>query len=174
VLFIVWPFFGATSLFQRRFPYLFKLTPLRFHDHLTSLIFTNASLFIPYRIMHRKLQLCLASLLVSIAALPSAAIPNFLSRQKRAASKNFDTNPNGSSFLWVIQDTYAGSTFFEWVASGFKWENINSSNPSGFDFFTGDDPTQYVPPFIVLAMPVLITLLQWFSQLCHCRSSLAA
>jgi hypothetical protein len=63
--------------------------------------------------MHRKLQLCLASLLASISALPSAAIPNFFGQQKRAASKNFDTNPNGSSFLWVIQDTYAGSTFFE-------------------------------------------------------------
>lgn len=44
--------------------------------------------------------------------------------EKRQSSSAFDHNPNGSEFLWVLQDTYQGNTFFD------KW-----------DFFTGADPT---------------------------------
>ncbi|EIN13721.1 glycoside hydrolase family 16 protein [Punctularia strigosozonata HHB-11173 SS5] len=36
----------------------------------------------------------------------------------------YDVNRNGSTFLWVLEDTYEGSTFFD-----------------TFDFFTGEDPT---------------------------------
>ncbi|KAG1757546.1 glycoside hydrolase family 16 protein [Suillus lakei] len=38
-----------------------------------------------------------------------------------------ETAPNGSTILWVIQDTYEGSTFFD-----------------TFDFYTGPDPTNFV------------------------------
>jgi hypothetical protein len=34
---------------------------------------------------------------------------------KRQDSSNFETGANGSKFLWLIQDTYEGKTFFEWV-----------------------------------------------------------
>lgn len=32
---------------------------------------------------------------------------------KRSTFNVHDINPNGSTFLWVIEDTYAGKTFFE-------------------------------------------------------------
>jgi hypothetical protein len=31
--------------------------------------------------------------------------------------KNFDTNPNGTTFLWLPSDEYSGKTFFEYVLS---------------------------------------------------------
>ncbi|KAI0669919.1 glycoside hydrolase family 16 protein [Trametes maxima] len=43
---------------------------------------------------------------------------------KRA--NQLQTSANGSSFIWAIQDTYEGKTFFD-----------------TFNFFTGDDPTHY-------------------------------
>ncbi|KIK43528.1 glycoside hydrolase family 16 protein [Suillus luteus UH-Slu-Lm8-n1] len=42
-----------------------------------------------------------------------------------------ETAPNGSTILWVIQDTYEGSTFFD-----------------TFDFFTGPDPTNGMVTFV--------------------------
>jgi hypothetical protein len=36
--------------------------------------------------------------------------PNTMLPGKRDA---FETTPNGSTILWVIQDTYQGQTFFE-------------------------------------------------------------
>jgi hypothetical protein len=42
--------------------------------------------------------------------LPDALVPSFYRR-----SVNIDVNPNGSTFIWVIKDTYAGTTFFEYV-----------------------------------------------------------
>ncbi|KAK0208339.1 glycoside hydrolase family 16 protein [Desarmillaria ectypa] len=36
----------------------------------------------------------------------------------------FDINPNGSTFLWILEDDYSGSTFFNY-----------------FGFYDGDDPT---------------------------------
>ncbi|THV04929.1 glycoside hydrolase family 16 protein [Dendrothele bispora CBS 962.96] len=44
--------------------------------------------------------------------------------ENRAVGNAFDTNPDGSTFLWILQDEYSGSTFFD-----------------RFDFFTGEDPT---------------------------------
>jgi len=44
--------------------------------------------------------------------------------QRRQGINAFDHNPDGSQFLWVLQDTYQGKTFFD------RWE-----------FFTGQDPT---------------------------------
>jgi hypothetical protein len=42
--------------------------------------------------------------------LPDALVPSFYRR-----SINIDVNPNGSTFIWVITDTYTGTTFFEYV-----------------------------------------------------------
>jgi hypothetical protein len=80
--------------------------------------------------MSHKLPFSLA--LAFFAALQTAALPSFSddafgfrSRlvplvpwetrtvEKRQDSGNFETNNNGSKFLWLIQDTYAGQTFFE-------------------------------------------------------------
>lgn len=36
-------------------------------------------------------------------------------RRQSSSSNAFDHNPNGSEFLWVLQDTYQGDTFFECV-----------------------------------------------------------
>ena len=33
--------------------------------------------------------------------------------EKRQSDNAFDHNPDGSQFLWVLQDTYQGKTFFE-------------------------------------------------------------
>ncbi|KAF9645871.1 hypothetical protein BDM02DRAFT_3172556 [Thelephora ganbajun] len=44
--------------------------------------------------------------------------------EKRQTANAFDHNPDGSQFLWVLQDTYQGNTFFD------RWS-----------FFTGHDPT---------------------------------
>lgn len=42
-----------------------------------------------------------------------------------------ETAPNGSTIVWVIQDTYEGSTFFD-----------------TFDFYTGSDPTNGLVTFV--------------------------
>ena len=34
-------------------------------------------------------------------------------RQGQGDGTDFDRNPNGSAFLWTLQDTYQGETFFE-------------------------------------------------------------
>jgi len=34
-------------------------------------------------------------------------------RQGQGDGTDFDLNPDGSAFLWVLQDTYEGETFFE-------------------------------------------------------------
>ena len=76
--------------------------------------------------------------LVSFVALQIAALPSFSSDvfsfrsslsplslvpwtrgirsgfiEKRGDSSNFETGSNGSEFLWLIQDTYEGQSFFE-------------------------------------------------------------
>ena len=38
---------------------------------------------------------------------------NLAKRQGQGDGTAFDRNPNGSAFLWVLQDTYEGETFFE-------------------------------------------------------------
>jgi len=37
---------------------------------------------------------------------------------------DFDTNLNGSTFLWLLLDTYAGKTFFD------RWDFFNNSDPT--------------------------------------------
>ena len=38
---------------------------------------------------------------------------NLAKRQGQGDGTAFDRNPDGSTFLWVLQDTYEGETFFE-------------------------------------------------------------
>ncbi|KAJ8584331.1 glycoside hydrolase family 16 protein [Rhizopogon salebrosus TDB-379] len=54
--------------------------------------------------------------------------PNTMLPGKRDA---FETTPNGSTILWVIQDTYQGQTFFD-----------------TFTFYTGSDPTNGLVTFV--------------------------
>ncbi|KAH7930995.1 glycoside hydrolase family 16 protein [Leucogyrophana mollusca] len=98
-------------------------------------------------VMHRRIALF--SLLLGGYALDSAASPNFFhdplgltsglsslvpgsratSLDKRAGK--FDTMSNGSTVLWVIQDTYEGQTFFD-----------------SFGFYTDSDPTNGLVTFV--------------------------
>ncbi|KAK7058947.1 hypothetical protein VNI00_001571 [Paramarasmius palmivorus] len=72
----------------------------------------------------------ISSLLVLQLIPNAAALLDFLKFDhgrfsRRADSfKAFDVNPNGSTFLWVPQDEYAGKNFFD-----------------GFGFYDGADPT---------------------------------
>lgn len=71
--------------------------------------------------MSRKLPFSLLVLLF-LATLQTAALPSLFDlvpqslggRQKRQAH-NFETSANGTNYLWLIQDTYKGSSFFECV-----------------------------------------------------------
>lgn len=82
--------------------------------------------------MYRDLPFSLV-ILVSITALQTAGLPglasavrsslsSLISREtrsdivKRQSSNNFEIGTNGSQFLWLIQDTYQGQSFFEWVS----------------------------------------------------------
>ena len=38
---------------------------------------------------------------------------NLAKRQGQGDGTAFDRNPDGSAFLWLLQDTYEGETFFE-------------------------------------------------------------
>ena len=38
---------------------------------------------------------------------------NLAKRQGQGDGTDFDRNPDGSAFLWVLQDAYEGETFFE-------------------------------------------------------------
>src|SRR5271170_5818627 len=65
----------------------------------------------------------------------------------RKRSLDLDTNPNGSTFIWVIQDTYEGQNFFECVS----FQRVARLLVirvyflySRWDFYTAPDPTQYV------------------------------
>jgi hypothetical protein len=82
--------------------------------------------------MNCRLPLSLV-VLVSFATLQISALPSFSSDvfgfrsslvpwtreirsgfiEKRGDSSNFETESNGSEFLWLIQDTYEGQSFFE-------------------------------------------------------------
>ncbi|KIM86174.1 glycoside hydrolase family 16 protein [Piloderma croceum F 1598] len=93
-----------------------------------------------------KFLFCLLAL-VSSAALHTAALPSFsddtfglrsrlsslIPRRwetrwsnvgKRQASSTFETDANGSEFLWVIQDTYEGQSFFD------RWSFFNLADPT--------------------------------------------
>ena len=41
------------------------------------------------------------------------SVPNLEKRQGQGDGTAFDRNPDGSAFLWVLQDTYEGEGFFE-------------------------------------------------------------
>jgi len=42
-----------------------------------------------------------------------ASEQNLAKRQGQGDGTDFDRNPDGSAFLWALQDTYEGETFFE-------------------------------------------------------------
>ena len=46
---------------------------------------------------------------------PSLKANDTVQFEKRQSDTAFDHNPDGSQFLWVLQDTYQGETFFEYV-----------------------------------------------------------
>jgi hypothetical protein len=92
--------------------------------------------------MHFKLLPSVVVILTLAHPLPGRAFPDLLtgpfsgagvpslvssselrsrSVEKRA---NFDSNRNGSTFLWLLQDTYAGKTFFESVITTIKCTSI--------------------------------------------------
>lgn len=71
--------------------------------------------------MSRKLPISLLALL-SLVTLQSAALPSLfdlvprsLSGLEKRQAHNFETSANGTNFLWVIQDTYEGASFYECV-----------------------------------------------------------
>jgi len=48
----------------------------------------------------------------------SAPVPPASGASKQEKRQIVDTvnyNPNGSAFLWLLEDEYAGKNFFEWV-----------------------------------------------------------
>ena len=58
----------------------------------------------------------LASWSDSLRWKPSLNADGTTKPEKRQTINAFDHNPDGSEFLWVLQDTYEGQTFFEYVA----------------------------------------------------------
>ena len=49
---------------------------------------------------------------------------------------------NGSTYVWAIEDTYEGNTFFEYVRLTFPLSVLSDQTCSTWDFFTGKDPTK--------------------------------
>ncbi len=46
------------------------------------------------------------------------------------AKRQINTNPNGSTFLWLLEDEYSGQTFFEWVDRLLvAWLNMDMALP---------------------------------------------
>jgi len=48
---------------------------------------------------------------------PNLNVDDTTRLERRQAANAFDHNPDGSQFLWVLQDTYEGKTFFECVTA---------------------------------------------------------
>lgn len=48
---------------------------------------------------------------------PNLNVDDTTRLERRQAANAFDHNPDGSQFLWVLEDTYEGKTFFECVAA---------------------------------------------------------
>jgi len=72
----------------------------------------------------------------------------YSSRATNASTlNNITTNITSGSqkFIWIIQDNYNASNFFQWVPqSVVRTPFQRASLIRSFSFFTGEDPTQYV------------------------------
>ena len=62
--------------------------------------------------------------------------------EKRQSANAFDHNPDGSQFLWVLQDTYQGKTFFEYVETRDPNGTYYLYLGQSVDFFYGTRPNQ--------------------------------
>jgi hypothetical protein len=91
----------------------------------------------------------------------------YLSRDTNSSALNNITSniTSGSQkFIWIIEDTYNSSNFFQWVTQFVVRTPIQrASLIRSFNFFTGEDPTQYV--LFTSALPEL-TPSQWNRQVC--------
>ncbi len=91
----------------------------------------------------------------------------YLSRDTNSSTLNNITSniTSGSQkFIWIIEDTYNASNFFQWVMQFVVRTPIQrASLIRSFNFFTGEDPTQYV--LFTSALPEL-TPSQWNRQVC--------
>jgi hypothetical protein len=91
----------------------------------------------------------------------------YLSRDTNSSARNNITSniTSGSQkFIWIIEDTYNTSNFFQWVPQFVVRTPIQpASLIRSFSFFTGQDPTQYV--LFTSALPEL-TPSQWNRQVC--------
>jgi hypothetical protein len=69
-----------------------------------------------------------------------------------SALNNISNITSGSEkFIWIIEDTYNASNFFQWVPQFVVRTPIQrASLIRSFSFFTGEDPTQYVLFYICL------------------------
>ena len=96
----------------------------------------------------------------------------YLSRDTNSSTLNNITSniTSGSQkFIWIIEDTYNASNFFQWVPQFVVRTTIQrSSLIRSFNFFTGEDPTQYVLFTSALAE---LTPSQWNRQVCDYSSS---
>jgi hypothetical protein len=72
----------------------------------------------------------------------------YLSRDTNSSALNNITGnaTSGSQkFIWIIEDTYNTSNFFQWVPQFVVRTPVQrASLIRSFSFFTGPDPTQYV------------------------------
>jgi hypothetical protein len=87
-------------------------------------------------------------------------------RDTNASARNNISNITSGSqkFIWIIEDTYNTSNFFQWVPQFVVRTPIQrASLVRSFSFFTGQDPTQYV--LFTSALPEL-TPSQWNRQVC--------
>lgn len=90
----------------------------------------------------------------------------YLSRDTNSSARNNISNITSGSqkFIWIIEDTYNTSNFFQWVPQFVVRTPIQrASLIRSFSFFTGQDPTQYV--LFTSAFPEL-TPSQWNRQVC--------
>jgi hypothetical protein len=101
---------------------------------------------------------------------PRSLLPQnapYLSRDTNSSALNNITSnvTSGSQqFIWIIEDTYNASNFFQWVPQFVVRTAIQrASLTRSFNFFTGEDPTQYV--LFTSALPEL-TSFQWNRHVC--------
>ena len=75
---------------------------------------------------------------------PTLNVDDTTKFERRQTTNPFDHNPDGSKFLWVLQDTYQGQTFFEYVIGTRCVDRTHSltSLDSRWTFFADPDPTK--------------------------------